>query len=270
MALAGSSLASTSFDCGKRLLAQAASRLPSASGGYRAVLRAMGRGVGPRLLGLILLFSSAVALLSTLVQLYADYRRDVGAIEGRLDEIGRSYLNSLATGLWHVNVELLRVQMDGIMRLPDMLGLELAETETGIARPLVLAAGQPIGTGALKREYPLVYMDRGRPRTVGRLRAEATLAAVYDRLTDKALVILATQIVKTFLVSLFTLYIVHRLVTRHLVAISQFLDRFDLRRTGAPPLALRRTRPGKPDEFDYMVASFNGMTTTLRANYDAL
>jgi signal transduction histidine kinase len=235
----------------------------------RNLARAMGGGIGPRLLGLILLFSTLVALLSTLVQLYVDYRRDVGAIENRLDEIGHGYVDTLSAALWHVNIEMLNTQMDGIMRLPDMRGLEVAENPEGIAKPLVLTAGKPIAAGALTRDFSLTYEDRGQKRIVGRLRAEATLDAVYQRLTDKAVVILATQSIKTFLVSLFTLYIVHRLVTRHLAAISQFLDQFDLRR--APkPLALIRTRPDKPDELDRMVASFNGMSETLRANYDAL
>lgn len=247
---------------------QAAAKAADAVG-VRAALRAMGGGVGPRLLGLILLFSTIVALLSTVVQLYADYRRDVGAIHGRLDEIGHGYIDSLATALWHVNTDLLRVQMEGIMRLPDMRGLEVAEVTEGIAKPLVMTAGAPIGSGALTRDFPLVYADRGHLRIIGRLRAEATLDAVYDRLFDKALVILATQSVKTFLVSLFTLYIVHRLVTRHLIAISAFLDRFDLRRT-KEPLALRRTRPSRIDELDRVVTSFNAMSDSLRANYDEL
>lgn len=250
------------------LASQAAAKAADAAG-VRAAFRSMGRGVGPRLLGLILLFSSIVALVSTVVQLYADYRRDIGAIHGRLDEIGHGYVDSLATALWHVNTDLLRVQMEGVMRLPDMRGLEVAELTEGIAKPLVLAAGAPIGSGALTRDFPLIYVDRGQLRTIGRLRAEATLDAVYDRLFDKALVILATQSVKTFLVSLFTLYIVHRLVTRHLIAISAFLDRFDLRRQ-AEPMALRRTRPNRPDELDRVVTSFNAMSDSLRANYDEL
>lgn len=270
MERAGSHLGQTSPGGALRWFIHAMSRIPVPTVGYRSILRAMGRGIGPRLLALILLFSSVVALLSTMVQLYADYRRDVGAIEGRLDEVGRGYLNTLATGLWHVNVELLRVQLDGIMRLPDLHGLELRETPLGIARPLVIKAGQPIGSGALRREYPLVYDDRGVSRTVGLLIAEATLTGVYDRLTYKALVILATQLVKTFLVSLFTLYIVYRLVTRHLVVISEFLDRFDINQANGPRLALRRTRPPRPDEFDRMVGSFNAMCETLRANYHAL
>jgi hypothetical protein len=56
-------------------------------------------GVGPRLLAAVLLFSSIVTLMLTALQLYLDYDREVGVIETRLDEIGRSTTGSLGESL---------------------------------------------------------------------------------------------------------------------------------------------------------------------------
>jgi hypothetical protein len=47
-------------------------------------------GIGFRLLAAVLLFSSLVTLTLTALQLYLDYDHEVGVIETRLDEIGRS------------------------------------------------------------------------------------------------------------------------------------------------------------------------------------
>lgn len=77
-------------------------------------------GIGLRLLFFILLFSSAVTLGSTVLQLYVDYRRDVSNIERRLDEIERSYAGSLASSLWNLDVPQLKVQLEGLLKLPDM------------------------------------------------------------------------------------------------------------------------------------------------------
>jgi hypothetical protein len=56
------------------------------SEGLAATLRLiLGRGIGRRLLILILLFSSFVTLALTAGQLYLDYQRDVSAIERRID-----------------------------------------------------------------------------------------------------------------------------------------------------------------------------------------
>ena len=67
---------------------------------------------------------------------------------------------------------------------------------------------------------------------------------------------------KTFLVSAFTLFIVHRLVTRHLVAISGFLRGYTLG-GGAKALQLSRRPPRQSDELDDMTAALNVMSAGL-------
>ncbi|WP_173980897.1 ATP-binding protein [Magnetospirillum sp. UT-4] len=230
--------------------------------------KALSHGIGLRLLVLIVLFSTLVTAISTVIQLYLDYRRDVGAIEGRLDEIERSSLASLAGSLWHVDVDQLRRQVEGLIRLPDMQAVEVREAE-GAARPLVVAVRLREGGPVLARDLPLVYNDRGTERLIGHLHAEATLTGVYSRLIETAVVILVSQGIKTFLVSLFTLYIVYRLVARHLVDIAGYAQRFDIK-DPAPPLALRRRHPGRPDELDQVVSAFNAMRMDLQSAWEQL
>ncbi len=238
--------------------------LAAGTGGFRP----FSRGIGLRLLTLIILFSSLVTLLSTLSQLYIDYHRDVSDIERRLEEIERTNLDSLASSLWHVDTDQLRVQLDGLLRLPDVEMLEVRETVGSVANPLVVTVGGSHGTSVIERTYPIIYDDRGTPRPIGMLHVSATLEGVYRRLLERGVVILVTQGVKTFLVSLFILYIVHRLVTRHLVAIAEFLGEFTLHAGEA--LVLRRRRPPARDELDQMVDAFNDMRGNLARAYHDL
>lgn len=230
--------------------------------------RTFRQGIGPRLLGLIVLFSSVVTLVATLTQLFIDYRHDISAIEGRLAEIERSNLGSLATSLWNVDRVQLQLQLDGLLRLPDMQLLEVRETAQ-VGRPLVVTAGQPGGGAKLSRSLTLIYDDRGERREIGVLQVEATLETVYDRLIERGVVIAISQGLKTFLVSLFTLYIVHRLVTRHLVEIARRLDADHAGEQG-PPLCLTRTAPHAPDELDRVVGAFNALRARLQRAYNDL
>lgn len=224
------------------------------------------RGIALRLLVYILLFSSAVTLVSTAVQLLVDYRRDIEAIEVRLDQVRSTSLASLAGSLWHMDADQLRLQLEGMMRLPDMQSLEVRETYSGVAEPLVVTVGAHGDHATMAREFPLTYVDRGVVRTIGTLYVEVTLAEVYHRLLVTGLVILVSQGVKTFLVSMFTLFIVWRLVTRHLVDIAGFLDAYDVRRP-TPVLKLARRRRRGEDELDRVVAAFNGMCISLERAY---
>ena len=232
-----------------------------------AIAARIRRGIGLRLLVRVVLFSSAVTLVLTLFQLYLDYSHDVGVIERRLDEIEQGYLNTIAENLRHRDRAQLQLELEGILRLPDMRAIEVREIAG--ADPLVVTVGAREPRWAMAREIPIVNVAQGSPRQIGTLYVEATLADVYSQLIDKSLVILASQGAKTFLVSLFIIFIFHRLVTRHLAAIAEFVRGYDFRHP-APPLRLERRPPATADELDQAVAAFNGLCGSLQRAYDDL
>lgn len=195
-------------------------------------------------LAAVLLFSSVVTLTLTALQLYLDYDREVGLIETRLDEIGRSTTGSLGESLWNLDQNQLKLQLDGILRLPDIRAAEVREIADR-PNPIRLAVGEPSTRSVVTRDFPLNTTIQGNAREIGVLHVEATLSDIYRNLLNRALVILASQAAKTFLVSLFIIYMVHLLVTRHLVAIAEFVSKYSLTRP-PPPLRLTAGGPTMP------------------------
>lgn len=228
------------------------------------------RGIGVRLLAAILLFSSALTLVLTALELTIDYRTDLGVIQRRLDDIEASYLSSLTGSLWTLDTDQLRRQLEGILRLPDMQHLEVREVGRPEGRGVAVSVGIHATESAVARDYPMVFTEpAGGAQRIGVLHVEATLSGVYARLFDRTMLILAGQGVKTFLVALFILFIVHRLVTRHLVGIAGLLHRFDPR-SAVAPLALARAERQHEDELDRMAEAFNAMATRLEELYREL
>jgi hypothetical protein len=149
-------------------------------------------GIGLRLLASVLLFSSAITLLLTLLQLYLDYRRDVGTIDRRLSEIEASYRRSLGEGLWNLDARQLELQVDGILHLPAIRFVEVREASDR-ADPMVVTAGSHQANAAVHREFPIFHAFRGAEQRLGVLSIEATLDEIYRRLFDRAIVILVSQ-----------------------------------------------------------------------------
>lgn len=226
--------------------------------------RRIHRGIGWRLLISILLVSSLVTLVLTVGQLYFEFRRDVGEIERRLNELQSSYAESLAGSLWQFDTEQIRLQLAGIQRLPDIQAVELRETNGASRQPLIIRSGELSADPAIAREFPLVFADRSSARTIGVLRVEASFEHIYSRLMDSALVILLNQGIKTFIVSLFILLIVHRLVTRHLIDLADVMEPYDPSHPGQP-LTLDRPASASPDELDRMVQAIQSMRDSLSA-----
>jgi diguanylate cyclase (GGDEF)-like protein len=225
--------------------------------------------IAPRLLILILLFSTAATLVSSGLQLYFEYRRDVDAIETRLDQVEDSYLAGLAGSLWNLDADQLRLQLEGMLRLPDMQALEVDEVAPGGAKPLVVAVGRHHDASTVSRDIPIRRIDAAKSQVIGNLHAEITLDGVNRRLVESARIILVSQGIETFLLAAFILYIVHRQVTRHLFAIADHVDDYDLRRP-SPPLRLRRKPPKSGDELQQVVTAINKMSSGLRQAYAEL
>jgi PAS domain S-box-containing protein len=225
-------------------------------------------GIAWRLLASVLLVSGTVTLALTAFQLYLDYRREIGSIETRLDEIGRSSLGSLSEGLWNLDRNQVQAHLNGFMRLPDIRAAEVREAGDR-ANLMIVTAGERATRSKIGREFPLVYALAGKEQPLGTFYVEATLTQVYRELIERALIILLSQGAKTFIVSLFILYIFHWLVTRHLRTIADFAGQYDVGRPPAP-LALQRQPPPEADELDRVVAAINGFSASLQCAYDSL
>ena len=236
---------------------------------YTASWLSSRRGIAQRLLVLILLFSSVITLIATAVQLYIDYSQEISVIEQRLDDIESSYMGSLSASLWNMDVDQLTLQMQGMKGLPDIQAVEIYENNELIETPLQLTAGSRHDEASISRHLPIFLSDGSENRQLGTLYVEASLVQVYQRLTNKALVILFTQGIKTFLVSLFILLVFYWLVTRHLMSIAQFFSMVDLRHP-YKHFNLQRSAQSDDDELSTVVSAFNDMCFKLQDTYSEL
>lgn len=224
-------------------------------------------GIGRTFALWILAFSSVVTLVSTVLQLSLEFKRDVVGIERLLDQVKSSYSVSLADSLWVISKDSIQLQLDGILRLPDMQYTEVRSDTDQI----MATAGKQKKQQILQREIPLYYNHREKPVFVGKLVTIATLEGAYQRLKDKVIVILFTQGVKTFLVSLFILYLFQLLIGRHLNKIALYSESLD---TGVKQKILTLDRKEKystiNDELDQLVNALNNMYLRLTTAYQNL
>ncbi|MBN3759613.1 ATP-binding protein [Burkholderia sp. Ac-20365] len=228
-------------------------------------LRYVRRSVVLRLLATVLAFSCAIALILTALQLYRDYQRGVEQIQNRLVDIDRSYRDSLGEALWRLDQPQLKLELEGMLRLADIRAAEVRELPS-VSSAMVVSVGQRMPRMTMSREFPIMYRVQDKLEQIGTLYVEATLANLYHDLTRTALVILVSQGANTFLVALFTFYILWRLVTRHLAAIAHSVSDYDFHEPPRP-FVLQRTPPREPDELDRVVSAFNAMGMGLHRAY---
>ncbi len=212
----------------------------------------------------VVIFSSFVTLLLTLLQLRIDYNYGVSDIEQRLEIIKITNIDSVTESLWTVDESLLKIQMDGLSRLPDVVYVEIVDEQGG----KISSSGELSTTYTIQQSYPLYKTYRNSNIKLGHLRIIATKKNLYKRLLDTVLVILITQAIKTFLVSIFIVVVINYLVTRHLSRIADFLESINVKKK-VNEFSLDRdvSRMQKGDELDRVVYSINKMMNDNHLKY---
>ena len=217
-----------------------------------------------RLIVAMILFSASITLVTTAIQLYQEYRRDLNGVETQFEQIGQVHLPMLTQSLWATNDKEIRLQLEGMLRLPNIMYVAVHE-----ASQLHTQAGQRDAAGVIERRYAMHHEHLGQTREIGTLTVVASLDTIYAQLMREAIQVLLNNALLTFLVALFIFVLFHRLITRHLTAVADHLRSAD---PAAPamPLALARAPTSTPDELDLLVASANNMQEKTRAALNAL
>lgn len=216
-----------------------------------------------KLLVYILICSSFFTILGTSIQLYMEYRSDVGEIQKGFGQIENSYVNTIAASLWDINIEHVKIQLEGALKLPGMRYLEVVEMSFGSVDPVAFIGEVPEGTNVIEHNFPLIHVIDGKSVEVGQLRAIADLDNVFKRLRLRVFVVLLTQGVKTFLVALFILMIIHYMVTRHLQKMAEYAQEMDISTLDRELVLNRRRKISRPDEIDRVAEAFNEMRRNL-------
>ena len=222
--------------------------------------------IARRVIIAIILFSSLITLVTTSFQIYKDYSYNIRQIEGYVDMIEAANLKPIAESLWSYDHKLIQLQLNQLLKLPGMIYLSVNDN-----KGTIWAVGTKQDKYVMTRNYPLVYRSNNREYPIGSLSIIASLSSVYRQLLAKAVIILISNTIKTFLVAGFALIIFQLMVTRYLFSIADYAQKLELK-PDSPPLDLgkRFLKGTHDDELDEVVHAINKMRWNLTQTYAEL
>jgi PAS domain S-box-containing protein len=213
-------------------------------------------GLARHLIFGLVIFSSVITTLITAIDLYADYRRDIGSINNRIDFIQNSYLPTLIESVWVGDNLQVSTQLEGLSRLQDIEYIEI-----GIDGQKRWSAGKLRAVRRIETGVPLLRNYRGHEVNIGTLHIVASVDNVVDRILSKLLATLLRNLAKTLLIAAFMLYLFQRLAGRHLQSISRHLFMLGQKPDFRGILELDRPSQGHwhPDVLDEVIDAVNDM-----------
>lgn len=215
----------------------------------------------------IVLFSSVVTIVLTGIQLWVDYNQGINNLHQRIKQIELTNIASITQSMWTMDSSLIQIQLDGLVRINDIIFVKITN-ENG---KLIASSGDASTKNTIEKNIQLQYLYRNKNTPLGVLKVIATKENIYQTLIDTVIVILISQAVKTFLVSIFILVLFNYLVTRHLQKISQHSDEIELTKK-TKELNLNRTKYNsiENDELENVVQSINMMSDNIYKTYISL
>lgn len=211
----------------------------------------------------ILFFSSVVTLVLTSFQLIKEYTDDYSGIEHRIHEIEETNLETLSRSVWVLNKDQINLQLKGLVRIPDIAYIELT-TDVGD----VYKQGDPSGVNnPLERIYALKYKNENTRYQLGQLKVIASLDDINANIREKFFIVLVSQATKTFIVSLFILYMFYKLIGQHLKQIVEYAENLNLQSLEKPLVIHRFKNDTEKDEIDKIVNAMNDMRIRIKDEF---
>ena len=207
----------------------------------------------------VVLASSFITVFTSSFQLYEIYSSDIDAIDARLNEIGDTYVETIASRVWVASKSELERDVQNLLRLPDIVHVQIHEDNE-----IISEAGTFSGKNVVHKEYPLNYIFKGKQQNIGIMNVTASLENAYQNVIDQALAIVSSNALKTFLISGFMLFLFYHLIAKHLKRIAEYAEGVSIENLeNVLVLDRQENESDKQDELDVLVDSFHLMQRNI-------
>lgn len=211
-----------------------------------------------KLLAMILLCSSIITLLTTGLILFNDYHRESNTTDEFLARAVLTSIGGLGHSIWHFDNDTTKIQLEGLL---NVQGVQYAKITT--TQDTSMDTGQMLeGKFVIRKQWPITYDEQ----EIGQLDLLISKEFILNNVMAKGFNILLSQAAKTFIVSIIILWLVHRIITRHIIHISEYSASM---KTEALDKILKLEKRFDNDEIDRLVTSLNHMRLTMQKDFQA-
>jgi signal transduction histidine kinase/CheY-like chemotaxis protein len=180
--------------------------------------------IGRRLITLVIAVSSCIAVITTAAQLLVEYGQQKEEVINSLDAVNL-YLPSMAASVWNVDVPLIETTLSALGHLPAVESVTVRARGRDFLSGVEWNYGSQQSRSTIKRYYTLQHTDNGVSVTIADLEITASVDTIYKNIAKQGLTILVANTIKTFIVAIFMLTLVRRLITARIEDLAMRLGR---------------------------------------------
>jgi diguanylate cyclase (GGDEF)-like protein/PAS domain S-box-containing protein len=194
--------------------------------------------IGRRLIVLVIAFSSMITLVNSGIELFSEYRELRNGLDRDLEELS-IYVPSLSGSVWDFDEKQIQLSLDALALLSNIDHV----TVTTAGDQKRWTAGKQVSGPTVSKSYSLRHKAMGKDTVIGTFDVVASLTAIHKQVASRAVAIILSNGVKTFLVALFMAFLFRRLVTLRLEGLARKVTTLVPQTPHADPAGMPDTRP---------------------------
>lgn len=207
----------------------------------------------------VIIASTLITIFTSIFQIYSEYQHDIRKIHAELEQIENTHLTNISARVWVLDIKELRTTLNSLLNFRSVRYITVYDNKI-----LSISIGKDINSNVIEKQYPLTHKHGGKTVNIGKLIVKVTLDDAYQRITDRAVIIIISNAFKTFIVAALILIIFYYMVARHLNKFSKFAEQLNIDTLQSQFEFDRKKNPrGRPDELDLLKNAVSHMQKNL-------
>jgi diguanylate cyclase (GGDEF)-like protein/PAS domain S-box-containing protein len=183
-----------------------------------------------------------ITLVNSAVELFSEYRLLRNGLDRDLEELN-IYMPSLSGSLWDFDEKQIQLSLNALALLSNIDRVTI--TTAGDRKSW--SAGNHASGPTVTKSYLLRHKTMGKDTVIGTFDVVASLSAIHTQVASRAIAIILSNGVKTFLVALFMAFLFRRLVTGRLEGLARKVTKLVPQMPQASPTGYTQPPPMPPD-----------------------
>lgn len=225
--------------------------------------------VNKTLVIIIVLISTCVTAVSTLINIYIDYKNEKEIQNLTLHQVKYSSLSSITEAVWQLDSQQIEKNLNGILANHDIIAIQLTDSKSKVLFERSKNVDSDADKYAFNRFFKLDYPSENYSERLGVLKVRVTNYFLYERMLKKIFVFFLSQGLKTFIISFIMLSVFGYFVTRHLNAlVSHILSQRVTDDSKLIPFEQKDNDSDKENEIDVLIRSYNELVQIVNKGFD--
>jgi len=206
-------------------------------------------------------FLFLISIIFTIIQtgfiLKNDYDRSIKLVNKSINQIKDTRIESISMAIWQLDNSQLEIIIDSILKLPGITYIEIKENNSNI-----ISNGEKKQKYIIEENIDLVHKNI-ESNTLGTIYVQGSYEDSIDKIYNKMIEKIAIETLKVFSITFILIFIVQKLIIRHLGDMANYTTNLDTKKLSIPLILNKKVDKKNPDSIDIVVNAINTMRENL-------